>query len=201
MVALSLIARPLCVPVLGAHLERPLRFPELCEQIPAAGEASLRGEVKRLRTAGALERRALGGMPYGVENELTRAGRELREVAETVSVWLSSRPHGPVSLASDDARVTIKALIAAWEAGVLPALAAAPRSLSELGSLSPRVSYPSLERRLSAMRRAHLVEALPVQHGHRPSTLTAWGRKALEPMATACHWDKTHPASGNTSGT
>ena len=54
---LSLIAGPLCVPILRAHLEGPLRLPDLRERIGGAAQTTLRGQVGNLRGVGALERK------------------------------------------------------------------------------------------------------------------------------------------------
>ena len=53
---------------------------------------------------------------------------------------------------------------------MMRALAARPLSLTELDSLISDLSYPALERRLSSMRIAGLVEAQPSQRGRRPPT-------------------------------
>ena len=50
---LSLIAGPLSVPILRAHLEGPLRLPDLRERIGGAAQTTLRGQVGNLRAIGA----------------------------------------------------------------------------------------------------------------------------------------------------
>src|SRR5215475_14682866 len=85
---LSLVAAPLSVPILRAHLEGPLRLPDLRERIGGAAQTTLRGQVGNLRGIGALERHVLGGMPYTVENELTDVGKAVLAVADIVEAWL-----------------------------------------------------------------------------------------------------------------
>jgi len=189
---LSLLSSPLSVPILRAHLDGPLRLPDLRERIGGAAQSTLRGQVGNLRAVGALERHVLGGMPYTVENELTEIGRGVLTVAETVEAWLSGAPQGPIALGSEPAKVAIRALVSGWSSTILRALAARPLSLTELDGLIPDLSYPSLERRLSAMRAARQVEALPGQGGSRPYAVTGWTRRAVGPLAAASRCECRH---------
>jgi DNA-binding HxlR family transcriptional regulator len=176
---LSLVAKPLSVPILRAHLDGPLRLPDLRERIGEAKQTTLRGQVDNLRAIGALERHVLARMPYTVENELTEAGRDILAVADRVEAWLAQSPHGPIALGSDEAKATIKALLDAWDSTVLHALAERPLSLAELDNLIPEHTYPALDRRLSAMRAAGLVEPRPKGAGEAtPYALTEWARQA-----------------------
>jgi len=190
---LSLIAGPLSVPILRAHIDGPLRLPELRERIGGAAQTTLRGQVGNLRGVGALEGRALGGMPYAVENELTDAGRAVLAVADLVEVWLTRAPQGPIALGSEPAKVAIRALIGGWGSAMLRALAARPLSLTELSSVIADHSYPALERRLSAMRAARLVEPCSEERtgGGKPYAVTEWTRMAIGPLVAAgrceCH--------------
>ena len=159
---LSLLAGPLCTPILRAHLDGPLRLPDLRERIGGAAQTTLRGQVGNLRSVGALERQVRSGMPYTVENELTDAGRGILEVAEAVEAWLSQAPQGPIALGSESSKGAIRALVGGWGSTVLRALSARPLSLTELDGVIPDLSYPSLERRLSAMR--PLADRDPAEH-------------------------------------
>jgi DNA-binding HxlR family transcriptional regulator len=183
---LSLIAAPLSVPILRAHLDGPLRLPDLRERIGGAAQTTLRGQVGNLRGIGALERHVRGGMPYTVENELTAIGKEVLRVAEVVETWLACAPQGSIPLGSEAAKSAIRALIGGWGSTILRALAARPLSLTELSSVINDHSYPALERRLSAMRAARQLELRP--HGDRgakPYGVTAWTRQAVAPIAAA----------------
>lgn len=182
---LSLLAGPLCAPILRAHLEGPLRLPDLRERIGGAAQTTLRGQVGNLREMGALERHVRSGMPYTVENELTELGHAIVDVADRVEAWLSQAPQGPIAFGSEAAKGAIRALIAGWDSTVLQALAARPLSLIELDGTIPEISYPALERRLSAMRAARQVEAGGAPGGARPYTVTEWTRRAMGPLAAA----------------
>lgn len=180
---LSLIAKPLSVPILRAHLDGPLRLPDLRDRIGEVKQTTLRGQVDNLRAIGALERHVLARMPYTVENQLTEAGRDILGVADRVDNWLAQAPQGPIALGSDEAKATIKALVDASDSTMLRALAEGPLSLAELDNLIPEHTYPALDRRLSALRATGLVEASP--HGSREATpyaFTEWARQAVGPL-------------------
>jgi DNA-binding HxlR family transcriptional regulator len=183
---LSLLAGPLTVPILRAHAEGPLRLPDLRERIGGAAQTTLRGQVGNLRGIGALERHVRGGMPYTVENSLTDVGRGVLAVAEVVESWLARAPQGAISLGSEPAKGAIRALIGGWGSTMLRALAARPLSLTELDSVITDLSYPSLERRLSAMRAARQVEVLTGgEGGAKPYAVTNWTRQAVGPLVAA----------------
>lgn len=182
---LSLCAGPLTVPILRAHTDGPLRFPELRERIGGAAQTTLRSQVGNLRDLGALLKRERGGMPYTVENELTEVGRAVLLAADALEAWLERAPQGPISLGSEPAKAAIRALVGGWGSTLLRALAARPLSLTELDGLIPDLSYPGIERRLAAMRAARQVEQVPGQGGGRPYVVTPWLRQAVAPLAVA----------------
>ena len=190
---LSLIASPLSVPILRAHLDGPLRLPDLRERIGGAAQTTLRGQVGNLRGMGALERRVRGGMPYTVENELTEVGRAVLAVAEVVEAWLARAPQGSLALGSEPAKGAIRALLGGWGSTILRALAARPLSLTELSSVIGDHSYPALERRLSAMRAARQVEPREGgERGGKPYGVTEWTRQAVAPIAAAGRCECEH---------
>ena len=192
---LSLIAGPLSVPILRAHLEGPLRLPDLRERIGGAAQTTLRGQVGNLRAIGALERHVRSGMPYTVENELTEVGRGVLGVATIVEGWLAQAPQGSIPLGSEPAKGAIRALVGAWGSTTLRALAARPLSLTELSSVIPDLSYPALERRLSAMRAARQVELRPEGgRGAKPYAVTEWTRQAVGPLTAAGRCECEHLA-------
>jgi DNA-binding HxlR family transcriptional regulator len=192
---LSLLAGPLCVPILRAHLDGPLRLPDLRERIGGAAQTTLRGQVGNLRGLGALERKVIPGMPYTVENRLTECGREILEVAERVEAWLTRAPQGPVVLGSEAAKGAIRALVGGWSSTVLRALAARPLSLTELNSEIKDLSYPALERRLSAMRAARQIEVEVSGPGKaKPYFVSEWTRLAVAPLVAAARCECRHLA-------
>jgi DNA-binding HxlR family transcriptional regulator len=182
---LSLCAGPLTVPILRAHTDGPLRFPELRERIGGAAQTTLRAQIGNLRGIGALAKHERGGMPYTVENELTEVGRAVLLAADALEMWLACAPQGPISLGSEPAKAAIRALIGGWGSTMLRALAARPLSLTELDGVVAHLSYPAIERRLAAMRAARQVEQLPEKGGGRPYAITPWVRQAVAPLAVA----------------
>jgi DNA-binding HxlR family transcriptional regulator len=190
---LSLLASPLSIPILRAHLDGPLRLPDLRERIGGAAQTTLRGQVGNLRGIGALERHVRGGMPYTVENELTDVGKGVLGVAEIAEAWLTRAPQGPIALGSEPAKGAIRALVGGWGSTILRALAARPLSLTELSSVIGDHSYPSLERRLSAMRAARQVEPRPDSgRGAKPYGVTDWTRQAVAPLVAAARCECEH---------
>jgi DNA-binding HxlR family transcriptional regulator len=192
---LPLIAGPLTVPILRAHLEVPLRLPDLRERIGGVAQTTLRGRVGDLRGIGALERRVRSGMPYTVENELTEVGHGVLAVADTVESWLASAPQGAIALGGEPAKGAIRALVGGWSSAILRELAARPLSLTELNGAISEISYPSLERRLSAMRAACQVEQLEGWGAGRPYRVTEWARQAVGPLAAAARFECQHFAA------
>jgi DNA-binding HxlR family transcriptional regulator len=192
---LSLIASPLSVPILRAHLDGPLRLPGLRERLGGAAQTTLRGQVGNQRGIGALERQVRGGMPYTVENQITEVGKGVLAVAEIVEAWLTRAPQGPIALGSEPAKGAIRALVGGWGSTMLRALAARPLSLTELSSVIGDHSYPSLERRLSAMRAARQVEPRPDgDRGAKPYGVTEWTRQAVAPLVAAGRCECEHLA-------
>lgn len=190
---LSLIAEPLTVPILHAHREEALRLPDLRERIDGAAQTTLRGQVGKLRDVGALERHVRSGMPYTVENELADTGLAILAVAEIVDTWLTRAPQGAIALGSEPAKWAIRALIGGWDSAMLHALATQPLSLTELSSMISELSYPALERRLSAMRATHQVEPSSSGEGRaKPYAVTEWARQAVGPLIAACRCECLH---------
>ena len=189
---LSLFAAPLTVPILRAHEDGPLRLPELREKLMGAAQTTLRAHVGQLREIGALAKRERGGMPRAVANELTETGRAVLEVADVLEAWLAQAPQGSIALGSEPAKGAIKALVAGWGSTMLRALAARPLSLTALDGLIGDLSYPALERRLSAMRAVGQVEALPGGGKRIPYTVTDWVRRAVAPLVAAGRFECRH---------
>jgi DNA-binding HxlR family transcriptional regulator len=164
----------------------------LRERIGGAAQTTLRGQVGNLRAIGALERHVRSGMPYTVENELTDVGRGILAVAEVVEAWLARAPQGPIAFGSEPAKGAIRSLVGGWSSTVLRVLAARPLSLTELSGAIPELSYPSLERRLSAMRASRQVEVLDEPGKARPYAVTDWTRQAVGPLVAAGRCECKH---------
>jgi DNA-binding HxlR family transcriptional regulator len=169
-----------------------MRLAELREATGLPAQTTLRGHLGSLESLGAVAKRPAQRMPYAVENELTAMGEALLEVADAVETWLLRAPQGPVSFESGAAKGIVKALVDGWASTMVRSLASRPMSLTELDCEIPGLSYPALERRLSSMRMAGLVEAQPSSGSGTPYALTEWARRGVRPLAAAAHCERVH---------
>jgi DNA-binding HxlR family transcriptional regulator len=131
-------------------------------------------------------------MPYAVENQLTPMGEQLLGVAAALEAWLQRTPQGPISLESGAAKGVVKAFVDGWASALVRNLAGRPMSLTQLDREIPELSYPALERRLSSMRMAGLVEAQPSSGSGTPYALTEWACRGVRPLAAATHCERTY---------
>jgi len=187
---LILLATTLNFLIIRALAPRPMRLAELRRATGLPAQTTLRGHLSCLGALGIVAKRPANEMPYAVENELTPVGRELLRVAESLEVWLNRAPDGPLSLQTGSGKGVIKAFVDGWGSTILGTLARRPMSLTELDSVIPALSYPALERRLSSMRMAGLVEAVPAEGSGTPNAVTDWARQGVVPLAAAGHCEQ-----------
>jgi DNA-binding HxlR family transcriptional regulator len=152
----------------------------------------MRGHLRALTEAGILERRRRNEFPGSVDYELGSAGADLLVVAGFLRDWLAGCPGTPIELGSPAAKSAIKALVEGWSAGAVRALAARPFALTELSRIISTISYPSLERRLAAMRLAGQIERCAGGGRGTPYRVTDWLRCAIGPLAAAARWERSH---------
>ena len=189
---LSLLAVPLNVSILRALAEEPKRLMDLRRETGSPPQTTLRKHLRGLTEIGVLEKRRQDAFPGVLEYELGTAGPDLLAVDNVLADWLMVAPNAPLSLGDHAAKSAITALVEGWGTKMLRALVARPLSLTELDDLISGVSYPSLERRLAAMRLAGLVEAVPGQGRGTPYTVTEWARLAVGPITAAARWEQRH---------
>lgn len=190
--ALSLLAVPLNVYVLTALEEEPKSLVELRRVAGSPPQTTMRGHLRRLTELGIVERTQRNDFPGNLDYELGTAGHELLPVVHIVNAWLALAPEGPVTPASSTAKSSIKALVEGWSTSIVRALAARPLSLTELDRLITSLSYPSLERRLQAMRLAGQIEACPSSGRGTPYSATEWLRRAIGPLSAAARWERKY---------
>jgi len=152
----------------------------------------MRGHLRTITETGILLRRRQTHFPGSVDFELDRAGEELVGVARILQQWLHRSPDEPLELGSPAAKGSIKALVDGWSSGIVRALAAKPLSLTELSRIIPGLSYPSLERRLGAMRFAGLIERCAGSGRGTPYAMTDWLRLAIAPLAAGARWERRY---------
>ena len=186
------LAAPMNVEILRILEQGPQPLQALRSEVGDPPQSTMRLYLRKLSELGVVERRSRSEFPTSADYEITESGRSLLLVGDTVEAWLRAAPSGPKELGSSGAKSAIKALVEGWTSHIVRILAAHPLSLTELNSLIPRISYPSLERRLTAMRECNLVE--PHRGGGRlkPYTVTDWLRHSVAPVTAAIAWERTN---------
>jgi DNA-binding HxlR family transcriptional regulator len=193
--ALSLLSIPLNVHILEALEDEQSGLTDLTQAVGLPPATTMRSYLRSLVEMGALGRHREGGFPGGVSYALTPTGADLLKVGEVLQRWLREAPDGPISLGSPAAKSAVKALIDGWCANIVRVLAARPMPLTKLARLIPQISYPTLERRLTAMRLVGLVEGRRDGSGRgTPYSVTPWMRRAVATLAAAAAWESHHLA-------
>lgn len=188
--ALSQLAVPLNVHVMRALDEEPMPLPDLRAAVGHPPATTMRSYLRNLTKLGVVERHRQDDFPGSVSYAITGRGEDLLVVADGLQRWLAAAPCGPIELGSTASRSAIKALVDGWSAGIIRALAATPLALTELDRLIPHLSYPALERRLTAMRQVGLVGPEPQRNGRvTRCRVTEWLRQAIAPLAAAVNWE------------
>ncbi len=190
--ALTLVAAPLNVAILEALAAAPQPLVDLRRTAGSPPQTTMRGHLRALTELGVVERRRQANFSDSVDYCLSDAGRDLRSVAQVVQGWLAASPEGPLALGSIPAKSTIKAMAEAWSTKILRALAARPLSLTELDELISGISYPALERRLSALYLTGQVMRMSGQGRAMAYVVTDWLRRAVAPLAVATQWERRH---------
>jgi DNA-binding HxlR family transcriptional regulator len=190
--ALSLLAAPLNVQVLKALEPGSSSLFDLRHATGSPPQSTMRLYMRTLSEFGVIERMRRKEFPTSVDYAITDGGRGLLEVGEILSEWLRRAPGGAIEFGSTDARNAIKPLVEGWSTNVVRALAGRSLSLTELDRLIPRVSYPSLERRLGALRIVGLVDGHRVEGGSTPYSATEWLRRSVVPFVAAVAWERRY---------
>jgi DNA-binding HxlR family transcriptional regulator len=190
--ALSLLSVPLNVHVLQALAEESRSLTDLRRAVGSPPQTTMRGHLRTLTEIGVLKRRRQSEFPGALDFELGGPGRDLLRVADILQGWLAAAPDGPIPLGSVAAKSAIKALVEGWSSTVVRAVAARPLSLTDLNRLISEHNYPSLERRLGALRLAGLIEACPGKTRGTPYTVTDWLRRGVGPLAAAARWERAY---------
>jgi DNA-binding HxlR family transcriptional regulator len=188
---LKLLSTAINVHVLRALAEGPRSLIDLRIEVGSPPQTTMRAHLRTLADTEVVIRHRQTDFPSPVELELTAAGEELLGVAQVLDNWLPRAPGGPLELGTSAAKSAVRALIGGWANSIIRALAARPLSLSELNELISGISYPSLERRLTAMRLAGQIERTVGDGRGTPYAVTRWLREAIAPLAAAARWERT----------
>jgi len=189
---LNLLATPAVAEVLRSLAEGPKGLTELRRTTGVPAQTTLRAQLKRLADLRAIEKHRRSAFPGALDYELAEAGHDLVFVAEALEAWIDGSPIGHMPLGELAAKTTVKALVEAWSTSVLRVLAVRPRTLTELSQVISSVSYPSLERRLGALRLAGLVEARAANGPGNPYGVNPWLRRGVAPLIAAADWERRH---------
>lgn len=193
-VALSLLSAPLNVHLLQALEDGSLALIDLRRAVGSPPQSTMRVYSRTLVDLGTLDRQRQAAFPGTVEYGSTESGKALLGIGGILEGWLHESPSGPISLGSTASKSATKALVEGWSTNIIRALAAKPLSLTDLNRLIPRISYPSLERRLGALRLADLVEPHPGDGRGTPYKATPWLRRAIVPLAAGAWWERRYLA-------
>jgi DNA-binding HxlR family transcriptional regulator len=196
--ALTLLSAPFTVDVLTTLENGPMALIDLRRATGSPPQTTARNKLTTLTKLGILERHQHEGFPGSVDYELGKAGRELLEVARVTAAWLTLAD-SPTELGTSAAKHSIKALVDGWSSTMVRAVASGPLSLTQLNRLISTVNYPSLERRLAAMRLTGQIvmrEKRPCRS--RPYSATPWLRRAIGPLAAAAAWEREFGAGAST---
>lgn len=189
---MTLLATPLNVQALRALEQQPMPSVDLRRALGAPPQTTMRVHLKGLADVALVETNRSSGRPGPAAYELCSSGRALLGVADVVDRWLALAPDGPLELGSPAAKSSIKALVDGWSTAIVRVLAARPLALTDLNKLLTRVSYPSLERRLTAMRLAGQIVPADRPGRRNPYAVTEWLRRAVIPLTAAARWERAY---------
>jgi len=188
--ALTVLAAPLNVHTLKALKDGPVDLLDLRRAVGSPPQSTMRVYTRALEQLDILERRRSNEFPATAQYAITPVGIALLKVADFLQEWLQAAPDGPILLGSVAAKSGTKALIGGWSSNIVRAVAARAISLTELNMLIPKISYPTLERKLDAMRTAKLVAPQPGESRGTPYGATEWLRQAVIPLTSAASWER-----------
>jgi DNA-binding HxlR family transcriptional regulator len=169
-----------------------MRLVDLRRECGSPAQTTLRAHLRELEGTGAIAKQRRSRFPGALEYELLPPGDELLFVAKALERWLQRAPDKELPFPGEEAKSAIKALADAWASTMLRALAASPLSLTELDGVISALNYPSLERRLSAMRLTGQVEPCPGRGSGTPYRVTDWLRRGVAPLTAAARWERRH---------
>jgi DNA-binding HxlR family transcriptional regulator len=195
--ALSLLSVPLNVHVLDALKDEELPLTDLSREVGHPPATTMRSYLKGLADLGIVERKQEVGFPGTVIYSFAPAGERFLPVVSALQGWLSRAPDGSIGLGDPAAKSAIKALVEGWNGTIIRVLAARPLPLTELAKLITGISYPTLERRLTAMRRTGQLQARRHSNGARgtPYDVTPWLQQAAAPLVAAIAWEREYAAA------
>jgi len=190
--ALTLLSVPLNVHVLTTLEEEPMTLVDLRRTLGSPPQTTMRGHLREMAGLGVVERARQADFPGAINFKLGPAGPDLLFVVSILRTWLANAPDGSLEPGAIAARSAIKALVEGWSSNIIRALAAKPLSLTDLNRLISNLNYPSLERRLSALRLTGLITPAPSGGRGTPYVATDWLRQGVALLAASARWERKH---------
>ena len=144
--------------------------------------------------------RGMAGRTVNMDGELytlSEEGREALFVSATIERWLREAPDGAIEFDSAAAGRAVSALVGGWSAAVVHALAREPMTSAELDAAIDGLGRRRLQRRLSAMHGAGLVEALS-EGDEALYAMTDWLRRGIAPLIAAARLERDQDMEGAT---
>jgi DNA-binding HxlR family transcriptional regulator len=171
--------------ILRALAGRPHSASELLEAVGNPPRSTAQKRFRELAEFGAMHRSRQREFPRQVIYELMGNGDRMLDLAVSLECWLAGAPGGRAVLGTQKARRMVDVLSAGWSSSIIATLATHPHSLTELDRLVDSVPYPSLERRLVALREIGLVRVASTAARGTPYEATDWLRRAAAPLLVA----------------
>lgn len=190
--ALELLAAPLNLQILRGLEGGARSMGDLRSEIGSPPQSTMRIYLQTLRERKAIDVSRNEGLQGAVKYSLTDSGRALLDVGAALQTWLSASPRGPVEVGTPAARNAIRALVDGWSSNIVRAVSARALTLTEISRMIPKISYPALERRLSAMRSVGLIEGFKEDGRGTPYRPTDWLRRAVAVLISASEWEREH---------
>jgi len=190
--ALELLSSPLNAQLLRRLEKGPVSLIELRRDAGFPPQSTTRTYLRTLEEVEAIERARAPQSKEPTLYSLTASGHALMAVATTLQRWLAASPQGPIELETPAAKSAIKALVDGWSSSIVRELAAQTLALTELAKSIPKISYPALDHRLTAMRLVELIEPQKKNGRSTPYRPTDWLRCAVAPLSAASEWEREH---------
>jgi DNA-binding HxlR family transcriptional regulator len=186
---LCALAVRLNVEILMTLSDSPRSASDLLAAVGDPPRSTAHKRLRELTDLGALHRSRQRRFPRQVNYELTPDGEQMLDLAASLERWLAGAPDGRATLGTQRAKRMIDVLVAGWKASIVSTLVDRPHSLTELDRLVDTVPYPSLERRLVALREMGLVRVASTAARGTPYEVTEWLRRAAAPLLAAAAFE------------
>jgi DNA-binding HxlR family transcriptional regulator len=116
-------------------------------------------------------------------------GEEVLFIGFVIEQWLQKAPAGPIDIESPEAKMAIPALAAGWSSTVVHALAAQPRTVTDLERTVDGLGPAALRHQLDALQSVDLIEASAGDGEGTVYRITDWLRAAIAPLIAGARFE------------